>query len=226
MKRVLSLICILILAATLFVGCKKPVDPELLGRQLGGPQVGDTIVIFETSMGTFKAVLFAEEAPLAVANFIELAQSEYYNDLIFHRVISEFVIQSGDPTGTGSGGESASGSAFKNEYSDGLHHYAGALGMANSGTDTNMSQFYVVQGAPVSENLLKQMETLEWDSSVIENYRRLGGTPTLDNRYTVFGQVYEGMDVVIAIGGVKTDSSDRPKQDVQLISVTIETYAG
>lgn len=229
MKRILSLCCILLLALTLFAGCKgKTPTPEEFGMQLAGPKDGDTIAVFVTDHGTFKAVLFPEQAPLAVQNFIELAEQGYYDGLIFHRVVADFVIQTGDPTGTGSGGSSASGNTFKNEYSDVLHHYSGALGMANSGTDLNMSQFYVVNGPEVSENLLHQMELKGteggYSETVIEGYKSVGGTPQLDYKYTVFGQVYEGMDVVEAINGVKTDSSDRPVKDVELIKVVIEIY--
>lgn len=228
MKRILSIGLVLLLMTTLLAGCNKTPTAEEFGMQLASPKEGDTIAVFVTDHGTFKAILFAEQAPLAVDNFIKLAEDGYYNGLIFHRVVADFVIQTGDPTGTGSGGTSASGSYFKNEYSPLLHHYTGALGMANSGTDTNGSQFYVVDGPAVSENLIHQMELKGakggYDETVIEGYKSVGGVPTLDYKYTVFGQVYEGLDVVDKINNVKTDDSDRPLDDVILRSVLIETY--
>jgi peptidyl-prolyl cis-trans isomerase B (cyclophilin B) len=206
-------------------GCKKDSgDAAGALRQLAEPQNGDTVAIFETDHGTFKAVLFSEFAPLAVDNFVTLANSGYYDGLIFHRVVAEFVIQTGDPTGVGNGGSSASGNPFKNEYAQELHHYTGALGMANSGTDLNQSQFYAVQGAAVSDAVLDQMRTLDYSEDVIAAYKETGGVPSLDYRYTVFGQVYEGLDVVAKINAVETDENDRPLKEVVLKKVTIETY--
>lgn len=224
LKKALSFICILMLATVLLAGCKKTPSTEDLGMQLAGPKEGDTIAVFVTDQGTFKAVLFGDLAPLAVENFVALVEQGYYDGIIFHRVVPDFVIQSGDPTGTGSGGMSASGTYFANEYSDLLHHYTGALGMANAGTDQNASQFYIVNGPVVSDNLISQMETKGYSETVIQAYKTVGGLPTLDYRYTVFGQVYEGLDVVAAINGVKTDDSDRPVNDVKLVTVYIEIY--
>lgn len=231
LKRILSICLVTLLALALFSGCKgKTPSSDEFGMQLSGPKEGDTVAVFVTDAGTFKAVLFPEQAPLAVDNFVTLANQGYYDGLIFHRVVADFVIQTGDPTGTGSGGSSASGSYFKNEYSPLMHHYTGALGMANSGENTNSSQFYVVNGPTVSDNLINQMQIKGaeggYDDTVIEAYKSVGGVPTLDYKYTVFGQVYEGLDVVAKINGVKTDDSDRPLDDVKLLSVVIETYAG
>lgn len=238
MKRVFAVSLILAMLVLSLAGCKKEPEPEPTPEpepepapsvpvdlpQLQGPSAGDTIAVFETSKGTFKAVLYPEYAPKAVENFIAHANNSYYADMIFHRVVEGFVVQTGDPTGTGGGGESALGAPFENEYSNNLHHFTGALGMANAAENQNKSQFYVVQGGPVSDDLIAQMEQAGFDQEVIDGYKQRGGQPTLDNRYTVFGYVYEGMDVVNEIAKVKVEN-ERPKKDVELISVTIETYA-
>lgn len=112
--------------------------------QLRPPAKGDTIAVMKTSLGDIKIKLFPKEAPKAVENFSKLAQSGYYNNLIFHRVIDEFMIQSGDPKGNGTGGQSIWGKTFEDEFNKNLHNYRGALSMANSGTNTNGSQFFIV----------------------------------------------------------------------------------
>lgn len=200
-----------------------PVDSSL-PAQLVTPKSGDTIAVFETSLGSFSAVFFADGAPLAVENFVKHAKDGYYNKLLFHRVVSGFVIQTGDPTGTGRGGESIWGDPFANEYSPQLHHYSGAIGMANTAADQNGSQFYFVLGSKLSDDSLAEMKSLGFADDVCAAYKKVGGQPGLDNKYTVFGQVYEGMDIVEKIGTVKADSGDRPKKDVELISVTVKTY--
>ncbi len=197
--------------------------------QLSPPKVGDTIAVFETDKGTFRAVLYPDYAPLAVENFKALVANEYYKDLLFHRVVDNFVVQTGDPTGTGTGGTSASGSPFKNEVCPELHHFTGALGMANAVADMNTSQFYVVCQNTVSKDTVAAMEALADDgypAEVVAAYQDKGGQPGLDYRYTVFGQVYEGLDVIEKIATVKVDEDDRPVQDVKLLSVTIEAYTG
>ena len=245
MRKILGSFLLILLCSALLFGCGKKPDgngepnpdggdqqPEAPVTatelpQLAGPQEGDTIAVFETDKGAFKAVLYEEYAPLAVENFVALAKSDYYKDLLFHRVVDNFVVQTGDPTGTGKGGESASGSAFKNEVCPELHHFTGALGMANAAADLNMSQFYVVCENTVSSDALTAMESLSADgypAEVVEAYKKLGGQPSLDYRYTVFGQVYEGLDVIEKIASVKVDEDSRPLKDVKLLSVTIETY--
>ena len=151
----------------------------------------NSIAVFETSKGTFKVELFANKAPLTVANFITLAKKNYYDGVIFHRVIDKFMIQGGDPTGTGRGGP---GYTIKDEFSPTLKHdKAGILSMANAGPDTGGSQFFI---------------TLE-------------ATPWLDGKHSVFGQVVEGLDVVQTIGKVKTNASDKPVEDVVIKKLTI-----
>lgn len=148
--------------------------------------------VLETSMGTIKFRLYEVGAPITAANFIKLAESGFYDGLIFHRVIDDFVIQTGDPTGTGMGG---SGETIRLETSKSMTHIDGAVGMAR-GADPNSasSQFYICDGPQVG----------------------------LDGRYAVFGRVTEGMEVVRAIAAVATDASDKPLVDVVLTRVTIE----
>ncbi|MFV0313854.1 MAG: peptidylprolyl isomerase, partial [Anaerotignum sp.] len=116
------------------------------------PKEGDEIAVITTSEGVIKLQFYPEEAPKAVENFKALAKSDYYKDVIFHRVIEGFMIQGGDPTGTGKGGESSYGEDFEDEISPNLHFYRGALAMANTGPNTNGSQFFIVQ----NENVLEE----------------------------------------------------------------------
>ena len=137
------------------------------------------------------------------------------------------MLQGGDPTGTGCGGESIWGKPFEDEFDPNLHNLRGALSMANAGPGTNGSQFFIVQASSVSENLLAQMVSLpeHFPETVRENYRQLGGTPWLDYKHTVFGHVYEGMDVVDAIAAVKVGSADKPLETVTITSIAIEQFA-
>lgn len=151
-----------------------------------------TYAHFETSMGNFTLELFEQQAPNTVANFIKLAESNFYNGVIFHRVIDGFMIQGGDPTGTGRGGP---GYKFADEiHPQFKHNSEGILSMANSGPNTNGSQFFIT----------------------------LTATPHLDGRHTVFGKVTEGMDVVKKIGKTQTKAGDRPATDVVMNKVKIE----
>jgi cyclophilin family peptidyl-prolyl cis-trans isomerase len=154
------------------------------------------VAVFETNMGTFECELFEDKAPKTVANFVGLAEKGYYNGVIFHRVIDNFVIQGGDPTGTGRGGESIYGHPFEDEFHPDLKHdKAGVLSMANAGPNTNGSQFFIT----------------------------LAPTPWLDGKHSIFGQVIKGMDVVRKIGKVETiKPGDRPVKDVVMNKVRIE----
>ena len=135
------------------------------------------------------------------------------------------MIQGGDPLGKGIGGESIWGRPFKDEFSRDYHNLRGALCMANAGPNTNGSQFFIVQVPSVDERFIPQMERLPdmFTDESIEDYKAVGGTPWLDFRHTVFGQVFEGMDVVDAIASVDRDSSDKPLEDVVINSVETQT---
>ena len=181
-----------------------------------------TKATIHTNRGDIKIQLFDDQAPKTVKNFVELAKKGYYNGVIFHRVIPEFMIQGGDPTGTGMGGESIYGQAFEDEFSDDLFNLRGALSMANAGPNTNGSQFFIVQAHQVPANMLGQLEAAGYPKEAIEAYKENGGTPWLDHRHTVFGQVYEGMDVVDEIAAVQRDAADRPLYDVTIEGIDIQ----
>lgn len=193
--------------------------------QLSAPQKGDTLAVMHTNMGDIKIKLFPEKAPKTVENFVTHSKNGYYNGLKFHRVINDFMIQGGDPRGNGTGGESIWGGSFKDEFDPELHNLRGALSMANSGPNTNGSQFFIVQAREVPANMLEQMRDLEdngFPADITAAYAELGGTPWLDFRHTVFGQVTDGMDVVDAIAAVETNN-DVPCEDVLIESVEIVT---
>lgn len=193
--------------------------------QLSKPVSGDTVAVMHTNMGDIKIKLFGEKAPKTVENFVTHSKNGYYNGIIFHRVIKDFMIQGGDPQGTGMGGESIWGGSFEDEFDPELHNLRGALCMANAGPGTNGSQFFIVQASTVPENMLEQMKDLAdrgFPSDITEAYAELGGTPWLDFRHSVFGQVYEGMDVVDAIANVKVGPADKPVEDVVINSIDIE----
>lgn len=197
-----------------------------MSKQIRQPVQGDTVAIMKTTLGKIKILLFPEAAPKAVENFKTHAVNGYYNGIIFHRVIPDFMIQGGDPTGTGRGGESIWGRSFEDEFSVDYHNIRGALSMANAGPSTNGSQFFIVQAKEVDSGLLSQMEQLAdrgFPTECVEDYKALGGTPWLDFKHTVFGQVVEGMDVVDAIASVKTGFADKPVDDVVILGIDIET---
>lgn len=198
-------------------------------NQLEKPAKGETVAVLHTSMGDISVRLFSEKAPKAVENFTTHAKNGYYDGLIFHRVIRDFMIQGGDPAGNGTGGESIWGRPFEDEFDIDLRNYRGALSMANAGPGTNGSQFFIVQASSVPEGMLSQMEGLAeqgYPAEVTARYRERGGTPWLDFRHTVFGQVFDGMDVVDAIAGVAVSAGDKPVEDVVIQSVEIANYAG
>lgn len=181
----------------------------------------EVLVEMKTSMGAIKIKLFPELAPKTVENFLGHAKSGYYDGIIFHRVISKFMVQGGDPTGTGMGGESIWGKNFEDECTEELLNIRGALSMANAGPGTNGSQFFIVQAPQVEHSMLKQMEVRGWSKEAVEAYKKNGGTPWLDGKHTVFGQVVEGMEVVDAMTNVERNSQDKPKEDIVIESITV-----
>ena len=193
--------------------------------QLAMPVKGDVLVTIHTTMGDIKIKLFPDKAPKTCENFTTLAREGYYEGIVFHRVINDFMIQGGDPTATGCGGQSIWGHSFEDEFDMELRNYRGALSMANAGPNTNGSQFFIVQAKQVPMRLIGQMKQLAdrgFPEEVTENYSQVGGTPTLDFCHTVFGQVYDGMEVVDAIAAVKTDYNDKPLEDVKIVSIDIK----
>ncbi|WP_404404529.1 peptidylprolyl isomerase [Jeotgalibacillus malaysiensis] len=185
------------------------------------PAENEPVATMETSEGTITLKLFPDQAPKAVENFMTHAENGYYDGLTFHRVIQDFMIQGGDPDGTGAGGESIYGEPFEDEFDESLINMKGALSMANSGPNTNGSQFFIVQADTVAEDMIGQMEEAEFPQEIIDIYAERGGTPWLDNRHTVFGQVIEGMDVVDQIAATET-VNEAPEEDIVIESITIE----
>lgn len=178
----------------------------------------------KTNRGDMTFVLFPEVAPKAVENFTTHAKDGYYNGLIFHRVIKDFMIQGGDPKGNGTGGESIWGKPFEDEFSVDAHNFYGALSMANAGPSTNGSQFFIVQANTAPEQMLKEMDGLKdkgYPQECIDGYKKVGGTPWLDYHHTVFGQLIDGADVLEDIAAVQTDAADRPLYDVVIDGIEI-----
>ena len=172
---------------TLLVGQTKPMENKKLTEK-----VKNTIVVFETTMGTMKAELFDQKAPLTADNFKTLINKDFYNGIIFHRVIKDFMIQGGCPDGTGRGGP---GYKIKDEFHPELKHTKGGLlSMANAGPNTGGSQFFIT----------------------------LKATPWLDNRHAIFGELIEGLDVLEKIGEISTGAMDRPKKDIIMKKVYIQ----
>lgn len=180
--------------------------------------------VIKTNMGDMSFELFPQAAPKAVENFVRHSENGYYNGLIFHRVIKDFMIQGGDPTGTGMGGESVFGGSFEDEFSIDARNYYGALSMANAGPNTNGSQFFIVQAKDVPDSLLSQMEQLKdngFPQEVIDTYKEAGGTPWLDFHHTVFGRLISGADVLDSIAAVECDDNDKPLSDVVISAIEI-----
>lgn len=248
-----ALILSTILTAALFTGCKgEPANNELAAqfeteaassvessvttsaRNFEMPEIGEKIaVITVKDYGEIKIKLFPDVAEKGVENFVGLAEMGYYDELIFHRIIPNFMNQGGDPRGNGTGGNSIWGESFDGGIPEGLYHFTGAIAYANSGsTATNGSQFYIVNTPDgylqnTCEELMEYNPSqYNWPQDVINLYNEKGGVPFLDGGYTVFGQVFEGIDVVRAMSQVETDDNDKPLTQVQIESVKIVEYQG
>lgn len=225
-----------IVASLMLVGCAstedKPVDDQSENETTQVPELDsllqfqDTypddmqVAIMNTDYGEIDIVLFDEQAPKAVENFVTHAKEGYYDGLTFHRVINDFMIQGGDPTGTGSGGESIWGEPFEDEFSYELYNFRGALSMANSGSNTNGSQFFIVQAPTMTQELSGFPQLVE------EKYHEVGGTPWLDQVHTVFGQVIQGMEVVDAIAALENSDTVAIINNIQITTYKeyIETH--
>lgn len=190
--------------------------PQLDLENITGPRA-----TIKTNHGDIKIQLFPKQAPMTIENFVRLAKKGYYDGTIFHRVISDFMIQGGDPEGNGTGGTSIWGHPFEDEFSRDLFNLRGALSMANSGPNTNGSQFFIVQNKNMPKRYIKQMEPAGYPKEIIHAYKQ-GGTPWLDGRHTVFGQVIDGMDVVDEIAKVKKNKMDKPLEDVVINNIEIQ----
>lgn len=182
------------------------------------------VATLKTNMGDITLMFFPTEAPKCVENFLTHAKNGYYNGVIFHRVIKDFMIQGGDPQGTGMGGESIWGHGIADEYSNNLFHFKGALCMAKSSAPNSIgSQFYIVQGVEVDATIQAQLRRGGWPEEAIDKYAENGGYPYLDRKYTVIGQVIDGLDVVDRIAAEKTDFNDKPLHDVVIESIEVKS---
>lgn len=216
----------------------------LLSPFHGMAQVLDTLrheVVLETSMGNVRIVLH-NETPLHRDNFLKLVREGYYDGNLFHRVISSFMIQTGDSTsrhaqpGVPAGDYSPDYTLPAEIRYPALYHHRGAVAAARESDDVNpehrssASQFYIVYGRRFNEDMLDQVQArldkatkgkVTIPPALREAYYKKGGTPHLDGQYTVFGEVVEGMDVVQAIQNVETDAHDRPLQDVRILRAVV-----
>jgi len=193
-------------------------------KQTSLPNVGETIAIIHVKdYGDIKVKFFNDVAPKAVENFITHSKEGYYNGVIFHRVINEFMIQSGDPEGTGFGGESIWKKDFEEELDPELVPYRGSLCMASRGLKYSPSlgsQFFITQ-ANYNEQMENYLKSYGYPEELLEQYKIYGGYLSLYQQYTVFGQVYDGMDVVDKIAAVKTDENDKPIENVIIESIDV-----
>jgi len=196
-RKIVGMLLIILMQVLLVAGCSSspsapntPVTPENTSNQTTTKK--NSVANFETTKGNFTIELFEDKAPITAKNFSDLVTKNFYDGLIFHRVIEGFMIQGGDPKGNGTGGP---GYKIPDEFHPELkHNAAGVISMANAGPNTGGSQFFIT----------------------------LAPTPHLDKKHAVFGKVISGMDVVQAIGKVKTGSMDKPVEDVIIKKITIE----
>jgi len=275
MKKFVSIILVLLLTVSVFTACsdksaekvnvldteeggivkmselKQNKTNKKAGFQLEEPEIGEEIAVVETTSGTFKIRFFPEEAPMAVYNFKKLALEGYYDGLTFHRIMDNFMIQGGDPTGTGIGGDSIWNEDFPDEFNENLVNITGSLSMANKGPNTNSSQFFInyCKTAPDWEYYEMFYDAYKEDPEFINEYyggcvdldklsdevkamyNEHGGNLHLDGAFntagsghTVFGQVFEGLDVVEKISKVETDENNKPLGKVIIKSITIVKY--
>lgn len=192
------------------------------------PEKGEKIAVMNVrDYGEVKIKLFPDACPKGVENFMGLCDMNYYDELIFHRVIPHFMDQGGDPRGNGTGGQSMWGGDFDGGISQGLYHFSGAVAYGNAGsTASDGSQFYIVNTAPGEVRDEEYIDQMGLPENVKALYKEKGGTPSLDGRYTIFGQVFEGYEIIQQIGQVETDDNDKPLKQVVMDSIRIVEYDG
>lgn len=236
LKMVKSLVAVALCAVIscgFMAGCDNKQGGEinedgLTYKNFEEPKVGEDVIKI-TVKGYDDPIiikLFPDVAPKACENFFGLAERGYYDGVIFHRIIEDFMVQGGDPEGTGFGGESLWGEGIPQENSDKLRHFAGTISYATTTVNpTNKSQFFIVTGKKSTEQdfALYEQNNKIFPKDVQEKYIEVGGAPFLDGDYTAFGQVIEGLDVVMEISRVDT-VKDRPKTDVVMEKVEVIKY--
>lgn len=250
MKKIISVFTLAAASASLLTGCEGTKTNSDESSSTSGstvsvaenveihnfimPEIGEKIAVINVKdYGAIKIKLFPEDAEKGVENFVGLAEMGYYDEIIFHRIIPNFMNQGGDPKGNGTGGKSIWGTEFDGGTDENLYHFTGAVAYANSGsTSTNGSQFYIVNTPDgymeySCEELMAMDPSYYWPENVIEKYKEVGGVPFLDGGYTVFGQVFEGMDVVRAMAEVETNpENDKPLTQVMMENIEIVEYTG
>lgn len=233
-KKIFALAISAVLFAGFATGCANKPSPRADVIENGVVlNAGDTVAIMDIKgFGTVKIKLFPDIAPKAVENFTTHSKNGYYDGLTFHRILKDFMIQGGDPSGTGAGGSSIWGDPFEDEFSDSARNFTGALSMANTNQPTtNGSQFFLVSAPPIDRAELKKFietNSLSYSEEDIATYVERGGTPWLDNMHTVFGMIYSGMDVVNKIMDVEMANPDVgdgvPTKKVTIKSIEIMEY--
>ncbi|MBQ8728152.1 MAG: peptidylprolyl isomerase [Oscillospiraceae bacterium] len=240
-KKIAVVALSLSMITMMFSGCgkedllKEKADQTVAPMNFTAPEIGEKIAVIKVKdFGEIKIKFFPEYASKGVENFIGLAEMDYYDELIYHRVVQDFVIQGGDPRGDGAGGNSVWGQDFAVDAAPNLYHFSGAVAYAHAKGGGNGSQFYIVctkegetyanEGIPLTKEIIDQYK---YTNEVKALYMEKGGLPFLDGGYTVFGQVFEGMDVVYAISEVKVDpQTSMPAKQVVIESVEIVEYQG
>lgn len=178
-------------------------------------------VVISTNYGNIKIALYPQKAPMAVENFLTLAQNGYYNGLPFNKIIKDYFIQSGDPD-DGTGGRSIWDKPFPNEIDMDLWNFRGAIGMATSDKGENGSQFYIIQAQSIDHDAIEAMRKANFPIKVIEKYKQVGGAPWLDGKHTVFGHIISGIDVVDAIANASVPTETTESETIIIEEITIE----
>ena len=200
-------------------------------KQMAEPENGETIAVMHVKdYGDITVKFFSSVAPKAVENFVTHAKEGYYDGVTFHRIMKDFMIQSGDPQGTGAGGQSIWGTGFEEELSDTLVPYRGSLCMASAGVGTSSlgSQFFITQ-AKYSKDKEEEFRLQGISEDLLKAYKKYGGYMTLNGNYTVFGQVIDGMDVVDKIAKTKVKANalgekSVPTKKIIIKNIEVKTY--
>ena len=216
---------VILLVGMVFVGCGEKKNNNVSVGQLDEPKSGEVVAEIQVrDYGVIKVKFFEEAAPKAVENFITHAKNGYYDGVTFHRIMDNFMIQGGDPTGTGRGGDSIWGGTFKDEFTSKLIPVRGAMCMANAGPNTNKSQFFIVQTNEYQDQFVEEFKKDKVPNDLIDYYMEQGGTGWLYKKHTVFGQVFEGMDIVDEIAAVEVDSQSSPFELVVIDTVLVYDF--